>query len=98
MSFFVLVFHLHETNRQGIVLNRSDFCYVSSRCWAGSRCSGHLLSAPIESSSVLPVLRRKMYMKKGVRVSLGFGFVLALTAVIGLCAVGAFGQAIDGAI
>jgi hypothetical protein len=39
-----------------------------------------------------------MYMKKGVRVSLGFGFVLALTAVIGLCAVGAFGQAIDGAI
>jgi hypothetical protein len=39
-----------------------------------------------------------MHMKKGVRISLGFGFVLALTAVISLCAVGAFGQAIDGAI
>ncbi|HTS06217.1 MAG TPA: carboxypeptidase-like regulatory domain-containing protein, partial [Candidatus Eisenbacteria bacterium] len=35
-------------------------------------------------------------MKKGVRISLGF--VLALTALVGLSAVSAFGQAIDGAI
>src|SRR5689334_7015193 len=37
-------------------------------------------------------------MKKGVRISFSFGFVLVLTAVIGFCAVGAFGQAIDGSV
>ena len=37
-------------------------------------------------------------MKKGVRISSGFGFVLALICLAGLCAVGAFGQAIDGNI
>jgi len=37
-------------------------------------------------------------MKKGVRISISFGFVLALLCVVGLSAVGAFGQAIDGNI
>lgn len=35
-------------------------------------------------------------MKKGVRISISAGFVLALVCVLGMCAVGAFGQAIDG--
>lgn len=37
-------------------------------------------------------------MKKGVRISISFGFVLALMCLVGLFAVGAFGQAIDGNI
>ena len=37
-------------------------------------------------------------MKKRVRISISFGFVLTLICVLGLCAVGAFGQAIDGNI
>ncbi|HEV2402383.1 MAG TPA: carboxypeptidase regulatory-like domain-containing protein [Candidatus Sulfotelmatobacter sp.] len=37
-------------------------------------------------------------MKKGVRISVSFGFVLTLIGLLALCAVGAFGQAIDGSV